>query len=71
MTEKKTKSPAKPRSTSTAKKKSIEAKPTSAIQIQGEIAKRAYSLWEQSGRPDGSAERYWLLAEREVSATLR
>ncbi len=34
------------------------------------IQVRAYSLWEQAGKPDGDAsrERYWFEAEREIMA---
>ena len=28
------------------------------------VAKLAYELWERNGRPPGSAERDWLLAEQ-------
>ncbi|MDX2185844.1 MAG: DUF2934 domain-containing protein [Opitutaceae bacterium] len=31
-----------------------------------EIARRAYELWEQEGRPHGTHERHWLNAERQV-----
>ena len=27
---------------------------------------RAYQLWEQAGRPEGDAERFWYQAERET-----
>jgi hypothetical protein len=30
------------------------------------IRRRAYELWVQSGQPEGSAEKFWLQAEREV-----
>ena len=29
-----------------------------------QVAKLAYQLWERNGRPAGSAERDWLLAEQ-------
>jgi hypothetical protein len=28
-----------------------------------QVAKLAYELWERNGRPSGSAERDWLMAE--------
>ncbi len=31
------------------------------------ISRRAYELWEQEGRPDGSDLRHWLQAEQELS----
>jgi hypothetical protein len=32
------------------------------------ISRRAYELWEQEGRPEGSDLRHWLQAERELGA---
>jgi hypothetical protein len=31
-----------------------------------EIAARAYTIWEQNGRPENRNEEYWLRAEREL-----
>ncbi|MDX7952774.1 DUF2934 domain-containing protein [Lichenihabitans sp. Uapishka_5] len=31
------------------------------------IAKRAYELWEQEGRPDGRHDDHWSTAEREAA----
>jgi hypothetical protein len=31
-----------------------------------EIARRAYHLWEEGGRPDGRAVQYWLEAEAQL-----
>ena len=31
-----------------------------------EISRRAYSIWESRGRPEGSAEDDWFRAEREL-----
>lgn len=31
------------------------------------ISRRAYELWEQEGRPEGSDLRHWLQAEQELS----
>ena len=36
---------------------------------QNEIARRAYLLWEQAGRPPGQHLRFWLEAEGQVLAT--
>ncbi len=35
---------------------------------QGEIAKRAYRIWEGEGRPSGRDLDHWLRAEAEVHA---
>ena len=34
--------------------------------LYNEIAKRAYELWEQRGRPVGSSEQDWIAAEKEI-----
>ena len=34
----------------------------------GEIAKRAYAIWEREGRPHGRDFEHWLDAEREMNA---
>jgi len=36
------------------------------INLEEEIRRRAYELWEENGREDGRDEEYWLSAEREV-----
>ena len=33
-----------------------------------EIRQRAYSLWEQQGRPEGAAERIWEQAREQLQA---
>jgi Protein of unknown function (DUF2934) len=38
-------------------------KPPSDLWHQ-QVARLAYELWERNGRPAGSAEKDWLLAER-------
>lgn len=30
------------------------------------IRERAYLLWEEAGRPDGSGENFWLQAEKQI-----
>lgn len=35
---------------------------------EDEIRRRAYSIWESEGRPDGHHERHWLQATKEVDA---
>ena len=34
------------------------------------IRERAYEIWSEAGRPEGHAEQHWLIAERELRATL-
>jgi hypothetical protein len=36
------------------------------INLEDEIRRRAYELWEQHGCVDGQENEHWLLAEREV-----
>jgi hypothetical protein len=36
--------------------------------LEDRIRQRAYELWEQSGKTDGSEMDYWLQAEREIAA---
>lgn len=36
---------------------------------QGEVAKRAYQIWEKEGRPHGRDREHWKQAERELAAT--
>jgi hypothetical protein len=35
--------------------------------LEDKIRQRAYELWEQSGRTDGSEMDFWLQAEREIA----
>jgi hypothetical protein len=39
-------------------------------QILEHINRRAYELWQASGRPDGNAMANWIQAEREIRAQL-
>jgi hypothetical protein len=39
---------------------------TTKDNMEDEIRRRAYELWEQYGRPDGGEEEFWLKAEREI-----
>jgi hypothetical protein len=34
--------------------------------IEDEVRRRAYELWEQYGRPEGGEEEFWFKAEREI-----
>jgi hypothetical protein len=34
--------------------------------LEGRIRERAYEIWSVQGRPEGRAEEYWLMAEREI-----
>jgi hypothetical protein len=36
------------------------------INLEEEVRRRAYELWEENGRESGRDEEYWLSAEREV-----
>jgi hypothetical protein len=36
-------------------------------ELTDRIRQRAYMLWEQEGRPEGSAEDHWFRAEAEVA----
>jgi Protein of unknown function (DUF2934) len=36
--------------------------------FEDKIRQRAYELWEQSGKTEGSEMDFWLQAEREVTA---
>lgn len=36
------------------------------MNTQSDIARRAYELWEQSGRPHGKHLEHWLQAESEL-----
>lgn len=36
--------------------------------LEDKIRQRAYELWEQSGKTDGSEMDFWLQAEREIGA---
>ena len=38
------------------------------LKLQGRIERRAYELWVEGGRLEGSALSHWLQAEREFSA---
>jgi hypothetical protein len=39
----------------------------STTNMQDEVRRRAYELWEQHGSPEGREEEFWLQAEREIS----
>jgi hypothetical protein len=41
------------------------------INLEEEIRRRAYELWEQHGRVSGQENEHWLLAEREVRERYR
>jgi len=38
--------------------------------VQAHLALRAYQLWQQRGRPEGSPEKDWFRAEQKLMATL-
>ena len=35
--------------------------------LEDKIRERAYELWQQSGKQDGSEKDFWLQAEREIN----
>jgi Protein of unknown function (DUF2934) len=39
--------------------------------IEDEVRRRAYKLWEQYGRPEGGEEEFWFKAEREIKEAKR
>lgn len=41
------------------------------INLDEEIRRRAYELWEQHGRVSGHEKEHWLLAEREIRERFR
>lgn len=41
------------------------------INLDEEIRRRAYELWEQHGRESGREKEHWLLAETEILARYR
>lgn len=41
------------------------------INLEDEIRRRAYELWEQHGRQSGQENEHWLVAEREVRERYR
>jgi hypothetical protein len=45
-----------------------EAAPKKKVFSTEEIARRAYSIWEQQGRPSGKEREHWLLAEQQLQA---
>ena len=53
-----------------AKRKPAEAAPTvPALEITSDqIARRAYFIWEQQGRPAGKEREHWILAEQQLKA---
>lgn len=40
--------------------------PSEAPASHDEIARRAYALWEEQGRPEGEHERHWQQAEQQL-----
>ena len=62
---KKTKAPAKPRKTTTAKAK-VELTPVAVMPSREQIEQLARNYWAQRGFQDGYAEQDWLRAEHEL-----
>lgn len=40
----------------------------SDLDLDGQIRRRAYEIWEAQGRPEGCAVEHWLQAQAEVQA---
>jgi hypothetical protein len=53
-----------------AKRKPAKAVPSvPALEITSDqIARRAYFIWEQQGRPAGKEREHWMLAEQQLKA---
>jgi hypothetical protein len=34
-----------------------------------DVSRRAYSIWEKNGRPEGNEQEHWYVAERELMQT--
>lgn len=78
-TKRETAAPATPKTKTVAAAKPVKAtaapvkraiKPAPAPQITSEqIARRAYSIWEQQGRPAGKESEHWLLAEQQLKSS--
>ncbi len=42
--------------------------PQSSVRHEN-VSRRAYSIWERNGRPDGNEQEHWYVAERELMQT--
>ena len=61
---------AKPSVKAAASKAKSTGKPLPTQEITSEqIARRAYSIWEQQGRPAGKEAEHWLLAEQQIKSS--
>ena len=49
-------------------RKTVPAQSASPI-TSDQIARRAYLIWEQQGRPAGKEREHWLLAEQELKSS--
>ena len=58
----------KPAVKAAAPKATVKPLPTQEITSE-QIARRAYSIWEQQGRPGGKEREHWLLAEQELKSS--
>ena len=45
---------------------SIETAAQNVLDLAEQVRRRAYEIYEQSGRPDGRAHEHWLQAEAEL-----
>jgi hypothetical protein len=39
------------------------------IPTEEEVREKAYTLWEEAGRPEGDGVEFWVRAERELAAS--
>ena len=63
-----TKAAPKAAKTATIKtKRASKPRPTQEITSE-QIARRAYFIWEQQGKPAGKEAEHWMLAEKQIKA---
>jgi hypothetical protein len=46
----------------------MSSRPESTV-CHDDLSRRAYTIWERNGRPDGNEQEHWYLAERELMQT--
>ena len=63
--------PAKTVAKRTRKASTAVLKPVNLPNLEEEIRRRAYELWEQHGHPSGYENEHWLIAEQEIRARHR
>ena len=65
-----TKGPAKPRAATTANNPGPHANTECAMSVPSdeEVARKAYALWENRGKPFGSPDEDWYKAQKELGS---